>query len=259
MRHAVWRAGPNDARNFPTYVGQAVRPWGWLVLLVPLILFASSVFFCWPIGLLGMVFTSRKIGAWRRSIKLDELSPLLPDPPPTRLFRSSVTYLNGSLELGEDEIAFSFVDGWLIGQGVRSEFALRRQDVSAVAAPIHGVGCLYLENGQRVRLHELHAYAREAILAWHEASIPVAGEPTFPPIGIEPRQILKTRVRAGADVSLVLVFLWIAMGWELIGALGLVLGSATVLIGLVRLGYDVADLVRYRSILRSEDRRATVA
>lgn len=230
------------------------------MFLVPLVLFGLSAIFCGPFALVGILLTSPKIRRKLTALKPDDLSPLLPDPPPTRLFRSSVAYLNGSLIVGEDEIAFSFVDGWLIGQGVRSDFALRHEDVEAVAAPIHGHGFLYLRNGQRVRLQDLHAYAREYLLAWHEAEIPVAGEPTFPPSGVEPRQILKTQAKAVSDIALIGVgFLATFLAWGIVGSLGLIVGSGAALVGLVRLCHDIADLFRYRSIRRSEDRRPVAA
>jgi hypothetical protein len=231
-----------------------------MVFLIPLVLFGLSAVFCGPFALVGILLTSPKIRPKLTALKPDDLSPLLPDPAPTRLFRTSIAYLDGSLVVGEDDIAFSFVDGWLIGQGVRSDFALRREDVEAVTAPIHGHGFLYLRNGQRVRLQDLHAYAREYLLEWHEAEIPVVGRPTFPPLGIEPRQILKTQAKALSDLALlILAFPTTFLAWSIVGGFGVLLGGGAIAIALSRLGHDVADLFRYRSIRRLADRHPMVA
>ena len=206
MRRAEWRRRADDPKNL---VG-----WWWrgaienrFVGIQFILSIVGSCFLLRNVGA-GFLWVSAScfVGALASKLKRpNRLSELLPDLPPLGEFRARVSYHRDGMTTGTDEMALVVIDGWLIGEGVRSHFALRPEDVPTSWVPSDGARAfaatqgadygakrairLRLSDGGEIRLRGLEAAAFESVRTWMQADSP-KGEPTFPPAHPHPQALV---------------------------------------------------------------------
>lgn len=149
---------------------------------------AGWALFLVPLGFLPMI-----VGALTDGARGDLLSTMLPDPPLEGQFRATAIYSCGGLSAGKDEVALTVVDGWLIGEGLRSEFALRPSDVVKRTKLNAVTSWIDLTDGSTIRLGAIGSAGREVIENWAETTAQVAGEPTYPPARVHPQEFARWR------------------------------------------------------------------
>ncbi len=248
MRRAEWRRRADDPIGLFGWWWRGVVEAGWpfYILLIP-VSFAPI----WNHPLFVMLPMWAVIAAtWlRRKWTPDLLGPLLPDPAPPGQVRASVCFRRRGLTTGSDEMALVVVEGWLYAEGVRSHFALRRQDVREMATASDRKGWTKHVDGSEIRLSGIGDPARIVLERWRCRPTLIEGEPTFPPARVHPREFARWQAwsMAGAMIWPVLNFggALVSSGAE--GRLGLML------LGLAVGGFVAAvGAVRFRRLLRIE-------
>ncbi len=111
----------------------------------------------------------------------DRLAALLPEPAPKGQFRATISYHRDRMITGRDEMALTFVDGWLYAEGLRSNFSLRAEDISKLRTGSDRTGMLWLVDGSELRILGMSDEGRVALERWYRAKLPVLGVSTFPP------------------------------------------------------------------------------
>ena len=127
---AVWRTRQDDPR---TWIGWAARDgsrWGEQGLRKCLLAVLFIAGYCF--------FTARPFPCLLSLAALVPLSGAFPkpqgapetaDPAPRIVFSGLVEVAREGVLLGEDRVVASFVDGWLVVEGLRTSFALRSTDL----------------------------------------------------------------------------------------------------------------------------------
>ena len=213
MRRAEWRRRADD----PT----TMLGWWWRSLIddsdrtlavvatgfpLSLLLTFFGLGWAWIVGVLAAIpFVA---GNLLRLERPNQLASLLPAPPPPGQFKAAVTYRRQGIATGRDEMALTVVDGWLVGEGVRSDFALRAEDVAFVRAGAGGRLWLSLGDGTDLVLCGVHR--EETLERWWAAKAPVEGEPTFPPARAHPQELARrTAWLFGMAAVCIVVFGWV--------------------------------------------------
>lgn len=264
---ATWRRVPGDprsrlgwlAREGPRWVDRllkkALLAIGILALYALLVgggatFVLAALAFC---AVLSAAFPSR------------EENPPFAEPSPCPVFAGTVEILRDGALLGEDRAIVTLSDGWLLAEGHRTTFALRRNDVSHLAHE-DGVEVLWLDGGLELRLkcHRIrdaggerpysfrdHPGAKVRFAGfehdlgdWHRGEFAV-GEPTMPPDRPHPSSFARSSLdlavaAAGSATALAMLF---ALGplWGL-GAFFLTPGP--------RLPESIRSFVRLRRVAR---------
>lgn len=168
--------------------------------------------------------------------EFDELRKRLPEPPPGERFRDRAVFRRESMVIGRDTLAYTFVDGWLVGEGLRSEFALRPQDVArlelsgndAPALQESAAAVLELTDGGEIVLAKPGHAAWSALERWHEGGRP-EGAPTFPPAGAHEQELARWAVWGTLGAGIIGVPNLIAAYLHLGGEYGQVRGLSILL------------------------------
>lgn len=126
----------------------------------------------------------------------DRLRELLPDPAPPGLFRARVAYRRNGVLIGKDEMGLAVVDGWLVGEGVRSYFALRPRDPYRWEIEYAREAKMGMSDGSSIELWwDGGEGPGRTLSSWRESRIPVAGESMFPPARVHPEEMARWQRR----------------------------------------------------------------
>jgi hypothetical protein len=123
---------------------------------------------------------------YRGSASSREIAALLPDPSPAEAFVVSVTLFTDGRRMGKDQGALSFLDGWVLFEGLTTSFALRSIDVRAVRPDGADLEATLKGDRQMMLLTPHTEACRTRFLAWFRSGEPAEGEPTLPPLGSAP-------------------------------------------------------------------------
>ncbi|RYG27004.1 hypothetical protein EON82_01005 [bacterium] len=215
MRRAEWRVRVDDPK---TLIG-----WWWQGVANhrifrdrSVLLYAGLPFgVCLLIGLVGgewgwaiLALANLGFAASRKSKGSPELRAILPEPAPTLRLIAQVAYCHQGTITRQDEMALTVVDGWLVGEGLRSEFALRPCDIDLLRDLAKNGVTLRLQDGSEVVLLDGDRGEWHALAQWRGRPSP-EGESHFPPSSVHPNTLAKAwRVLAGGICLALLGICW---------------------------------------------------
>lgn len=188
MRRAEWRRRADDPTTLLGWWWRGVLAESWPLNTVGGIVISVAA----ASGLIGLAVGTAAfmflVNGARALLQRDRLQPLLLAPAPEGQFRANAVYGRGRLVTEEDEMALTVVDGWLIGEGLRSHFALRPEDVLRFRTRPNWRTQLMLKDQSEIRLLGTLGSAQATLEEWHSlAALPV-GESTFPSMFVHSKQ-----------------------------------------------------------------------
>ncbi|RYG39744.1 hypothetical protein EON79_23825, partial [bacterium] len=187
MRRSEWQRRADDPKGLFGWWWRIV--WGRRFTLFGLAPCTVSYFVAlngggW-IWLLLSVISLSVVTIWRGKHEVDELRETLPDPALKGQFTSYATYRRDGLITGVDFMAFTVVDGWLVGEGLRSTFALKPTDIEGFGVKSQK-GCLIRLTDGSVIDTSAPFHAEWTMLGeWHAGQVP-EGESILPPMRVHP-------------------------------------------------------------------------
>ena len=133
---AIWRAAAGDPRS---RLGWAAQDWDhWAVVALKKLLLALLLcggYALWRadfvVGFILLPTVGSCVGK-RGRLSRKVRGPRLTLPPPTTPFPGDFEIWDGGSLLGRDRGVATFVDGWLLVEGNRTEFSLRSSDVASL-------------------------------------------------------------------------------------------------------------------------------
>lgn len=210
MRRAEWRERTDDPKTPLGWWWRGFVRGGWpfdASLVAATWLLNAFVPLAWAL-IAGMAVKVVAGGVGALTIR-DDLKPLLTDPAIQGQFRALVTYRREEVITGRDEMALTVVDAWLVAEGVRSEFAIRPQDVRSVPGALGEGYALALSDGSKISLRGLPDRGRRVLDAWRQYEVCTGGEPTFPPARVHPQE--RARWKAWTCYGLTIIVVSVAL------------------------------------------------
>ena len=202
---AVWRTLPEDPRSALGWLARDGRHWGVGLLRRALFLVPVVALYAFFAGLpLAFLMLLAAFGALVLLVPRPPRGPALAEPSPGPAFVGRVEVRRGGAFLGEDEVAVTFVDGWMVVEGLRTAFSLSGVDVLGTARS--DPRQLALTDGTALRFRLVpQILSRSAVpfsaelARWRERPVAL-GEAVLPPD--RPHPGAATRVATEAFVAL---------------------------------------------------------
>lgn len=190
MRHAEWQRRPGDPKTPLGWLGKRFVARGWPLYILMGVAMAVGIVWGSVWASMGSALALLIANTLRLAWRPDALRPLLAEPAPEGQFRAVVEYRKDGLVTGRDQMAVTAVDGWLVGEGVRSSFAVRSEDVTRLRNQRRwSRSMLWLANGTQMSVAGRGQEAHPALIAWRIGSDRPEGEPVFPPAKSHPQEV----------------------------------------------------------------------
>ena len=134
----------------------------------------------------GMIVSTSAFAILVANLSPKRRQVLAPDPAPGAFHSTSMRIALRTQDLGMDRGNVAFNDGWLLFEGERTSFALKRDDL----VEVHRVGDgrrLDLRSGHRLRFREVEEALRADLDRWI-AGARVPGLSRLPPTDVHPER-----------------------------------------------------------------------